>query len=260
MFVPATLGSILDPTLSATYGPNVIPNLQGLGGPGQAGFGASARAANNVLDQAVQMVCACGIGGCDCNRAVSEINQNSALLNHLQRNFQTQALASLVTLLVGLLQNRGLLQSTGTPQQGTGAVEAAGSGSQDDGHSHAAASSGGASGAGPVQAVDRQGKKIGAQIAAQFDQMVAAAARDGVTLTIRSGLRTRAEQEKLYAAYQNGTGNLAAKPGTSNHESGEAIDFGNDSGAYEWLRKNAANFGFFNKIASEPWHYSLTGH
>jgi len=90
--------------------------------------------------------------------------------------------------------------------------------------------------------------------------MVAAAARDGVKLTIRSGLRTRAEQEKLYQAYLKGTGNLAAKPGTSNHESGEVIDFGHDAGAYEWLKKDAARFGFHNKIASEPWHYSLSGH
>lgn len=46
----------------------------------------------------------------------------------------------------------------------------------------------------------------------------------GNPFTIVSGLRTRAQQVALYNAYLNGTGNLAAKPGTSRHESGYALD------------------------------------
>ena len=106
--------------------------------------------------------------------------------------------------------------------------------------------------------VSRPGGKIDASIAKNFDKMVAAAKKDGVSLQISSGLRTRAEQEKLYAAYKNGTGNLAAKPGTSNHESGLAIDFKNTPGAYSWLAKNAEKYGLKN-LPSEPWHYSTNG-
>jgi TP901 family phage tail tape measure protein len=38
------------------------------------------------------------------------------------------------------------------------------------------------------------------------------------------GKRSLAEQQSLYAAYKNGTGALAAKPGTSNHGKGQALD------------------------------------
>ena len=106
--------------------------------------------------------------------------------------------------------------------------------------------------------VDRQGKKLDSSIAGNFDAMVAAAKKDGVGLKITSGHRTRAEQERLYQAYLNGTGNLAAKPGTSNHEKGQAIDFTNTPGAWNWLAKNAEKFGFKN-LKGEPWHYSPTG-
>ncbi len=106
--------------------------------------------------------------------------------------------------------------------------------------------------------VTRQGKQLDSSIAGNFDAMVAAAKKDGVNLTITSANRSRAEQEKLYAAYKAGKGNLAAKPGTSNHEKGQAIDFGNTPGAWNWLAKNAEKFGFKN-LKGEPWHYSPTG-
>lgn len=112
---------------------------------------------------------------------------------------------------------------------------------------------------GPQPAVKRQGKYIGLSIAGRFDAMVAAAQRDGVNLVISSGMRTRAEQQRLWDLYQAGKGNIAARPGTSNHEKGEAIDFANTPGAWAWLKRNAPRFGFHN-FPPEPWHYSLNGH
>lgn len=106
--------------------------------------------------------------------------------------------------------------------------------------------------------VQRPGGKIDSSIAPSFDAMVAAAKKDGIDLQIESGWRSRAEQEVLYQKYLNGTGNLAAKPGTSNHESGQAIDFKNTPGAFDWLKKNAEKFGFQN-LPGEPWHYSVNG-
>ena len=106
--------------------------------------------------------------------------------------------------------------------------------------------------------VNVPGGKVDSSIAGAVKAMMAAAKKDGVTLGIESSFRSRAEQEKLYAAYQNGTGNLAAKPGTSNHESGLAIDFKNTPGAYDWLAKNAGKFGLKN-LHGEPWHYSPSG-
>jgi hypothetical protein len=58
-----------------------------------------------------------------------------------------------------------------------------------------------------------------------------------------------------------------AKPGTSMHERGLAIDFTCGGGGtlsagspcHSWLRLNAANYGFINWPV-EPWHWSTNGH
>jgi|TARA_Y100000114_G_scaffold126785_1_gene123285 hypothetical protein len=102
------------------------------------------------------------------------------------------------------------------------------------------------------------GKKVDASIAGNVQAMIQAARREGVDLKISSAYRSRQQQEALYQKYLNGTGNLAAKPGTSNHESGLAIDFSNTPGAYAWLKANAGRFGLKN-LPSEPWHYSTNG-
>ena len=83
----------------------------------------------------------------------------------------------------------------------------------------------------------------------------------GVVINITSGKRTYAEQKVLYDAYLNGTGNLAAKPGTSNHERGDAVDgwvgskpIGSVPGAREALAKVGLRIN-----PKEAWHVSPTG-
>lgn len=49
-------------------------------------------------------------------------------------------------------------------------------------------------------------------------------ARTNNVITLTSGFRTHAEQRRLYAAYLRGEIGLAAPPGQSNHESGDAVD------------------------------------
>lgn len=109
---------------------------------------------------------------------------------------------------------------------------------------------------GPQPAVVRQGKYIGADIADPFDRMVAAAQKAGVQLIINSGYRTHAEQQALWNAHPDPK--WVARPGTSNHEKGQAIDFANVGNAWAWLKAHAGQFGFKN-YPPEPWHYSLTG-
>lgn len=46
----------------------------------------------------------------------------------------------------------------------------------------------------------------------------------GRVVTVTSGFRTYAHQRQLYAAYQSGSGGIAAPPGSSNHEYGLAVD------------------------------------
>lgn len=101
--------------------------------------------------------------------------------------------------------------------------------------------------------------------------MVAAAKKDGVQLTASSTFRTMAHQTCLYN-HTCGTA-LAAVPGTSNHQMGLAIDFNvpqcsttiqgqcSDPGnpMWDWLYKNASDFGYKSAVASEAWHWSPTG-
>lgn len=160
-------------------------------------------------------------------------------------------------------------KSQGAAQSGSsgGGGSSSGGASSTDGAGASSASGGGgatgstgkaSSGKPSGNIVDVPGGKVDASIAGNVKEMMAAAKKDGVELKINSSYRSRAEQEKLYAAYKNGTGNLAAKPGSSNHESGLAIDFAGTPGAFEWLKKNAGRFGLKN-LPGEPWHYSTTG-
>jgi hypothetical protein len=71
-----------------------------------------------------------------------------------------------------------------------------------------------------------------------------------------------------YAIYQAPSSYCSpptARPGTSMHEQGLAIDFtsgggtiGSGGSAYSWLKSNAANYGLYN-LPGEPWHWSVDG-
>jgi uncharacterized protein YcbK (DUF882 family) len=82
----------------------------------------------------------------------------------------------------------------------------------------------------------------------------------GGKIDIRSGLRSRQEQEVLYAKYLNGTGNLAAKPGTSNHESGDAADAYINGTALRddpKAKALAEKLGLTFPVSGESWHVEL---
>jgi hypothetical protein len=76
-------------------------------------------------------------------------------------------------------------------------------------------------------------------------------------LGIASGTRTRAEQQKLYDAWVAGgkTGPVVAKPGTSKHETGQAVDLSFATpAAKEWAHTNAAAYGLTFPVKGEDWH------
>lgn len=102
-----------------------------------------------------------------------------------------------------------------------------------------------------------------------MSQMVAAASKDGVVFA-GGGFRTAERQIALrrqncgsspYAIYQMSSGSCrppTARPGTSNHELGLAIDFSGcqtSTACYKWLKANAGKFGVYN-FAKEYWHWS----
>jgi hypothetical protein len=114
------------------------------------------------------------------------------------------------------------------------------------------------------------GITVAAEVAPQVQAMLAAAAADGVTLT-GGGYRDPAEQialrrahcgtsyEAIYLVASSSCHPPTARPGTSNHEQGLAIDFDNCSShgtaCYQWLAQHAATYGFKN-LPSEAWHWS----
>jgi zinc D-Ala-D-Ala carboxypeptidase len=88
------------------------------------------------------------------------------------------------------------------------------------------------------------------------------AAADGVTLHVNSGWRSRAYQEQLFqeAVARYGSEEKAARwvarPGTSVHEAGDAVDVGH-ADATAWLSRHGAGYGLCQVYGNEAWHFEL---
>ncbi len=102
--------------------------------------------------------------------------------------------------------------------------------------------------------VYRTGEGMRPDVAASFDEMAAAAAQDGVVLSVVSGFRSDAEQAALFAAHPDPR--WVAPPGQSLHRCATELDLG-PSGAYSWLAANASRFGFVQRYSWEAWHYGF---
>jgi D-alanyl-D-alanine carboxypeptidase len=88
------------------------------------------------------------------------------------------------------------------------------------------------------------------------------AAKAEVEFIVTSGWRSREYQEQLFRQAVSKYGSKAkaarwvATPGTSAHESGDAVDLGR-SDATAWLSKHGAAYGLCQIYRNEPWHYEL---
>jgi D-alanyl-D-alanine carboxypeptidase len=93
-------------------------------------------------------------------------------------------------------------------------------------------------------------------------QAATGAAEDGIELFVTSGWRSWTYQEELFrqAVAEYGSEEKAAQwvasPGTSAHESGNAVDIG-PLGAEAWLSRHGAVYGLCQIYRNEPWHYEL---
>lgn len=118
-----------------------------------------------------------------------------------------------------------------------------------------------------------------------LEHLIADAEKDGMCLVVIGAYRSPEEQQKLYEdASRDG---LVAKPGTSEHQTGLAVDFSgcptkdgvrDDSAErpelagpfeelpeYKWLQMNAGTYGFTQSyrldnqektgFPAEPWHW-----
>ena len=92
-----------------------------------------------------------------------------------------------------------------------------------------------------------------------LDRLIIAAEQAKIPIKINSAYRTYDDQVRVRAQYPNDS----AKPGTSNHGFGVAVDFSTPGlkrikqgdKLYDWLvAGNGAKFGF-KRIASETWHW-----
>jgi len=120
------------------------------------------------------------------------------------------------------------------------------------------------------------GIRVSASIAGQLQALLSAARGAGINFS-GGGYRDSSAQVALrrahcgsssYAVYQAPASSCrppTARPGASMHERGLAIDFTEGgrtltrgSAGFQWLRANAARFGFAN-LPSEPWHWSTNG-
>ena len=133
------------------------------------------------------------------------------------------------------------------------------------------------------------GEKVDSRIYPQLQQMFDDARAEGLELFVREGYRTTQDQKDIMneriqqyqdEGYSRGEAKklakeYVAKPGTSEHELGIAVDINADTSkcssdaVYTWLANNAYKYGFIkrypdNKIEitgvnNEPWHYRYVG-
>jgi len=110
--------------------------------------------------------------------------------------------------------------------------------------------------------------------------MAAAAAAEGITLTVGSTYRSAAYQAEVYAREvatygQEAADRESAQPGKSQHQLGLAVDFAPIDDAFagtpasKWLLENAGRFGWslsypdgYEEITGyrwESWHYRYVG-
>lgn len=99
------------------------------------------------------------------------------------------------------------------------------------------------------------------ELGRRFAQAQREAAADGVALTLTSGLRTAAEQQRLVDEAVDRYGVPEAyrwvlPPEHSAHVQGLAVDVGPTEGAY-WLQQHGPDLGLCPTYANEVWHFEL---
>lgn len=133
------------------------------------------------------------------------------------------------------------------------------------------------------------GKSVDSKIYEPLQEMVSVAESEGLYMVVVEAYRTEAEQqemldEKIEMYIQRGYPKFlaeiyaqkwVAKPGTSEHQLGIAVDINPDytksdrSQVYAWLEENGYKYGFIYRypedkvqitgINNEPWHYRYVG-
>lgn len=109
---------------------------------------------------------------------------------------------------------------------------------------------------------------VNSRVSGAWYKLIEDAKASGINFTAISSFRSMPHQQALWN--ENPNTQFVARPGSSPHQAGVAIDFNNMSGkvgnatcanratnssaGYQWLRANALKYGF-KQYASEAWHW-----
>ncbi len=128
--------------------------------------------------------------------------------------------------------------------------------------------------------LNRENMQLRALVMPDLLAMIEAAEQDGITLDISSAYRSYQYQEWLFQYWVERLGQeqaerSSARPGSSQHQLGTAIDFGSITGPFaehpagRWLAREAHRFGFslsyprdledITGYIFEPWHFRYIG-
>lgn len=102
--------------------------------------------------------------------------------------------------------------------------------------------------------------RLAGPAAQAFTEMRGEAAAAGIDIRVTDSYRSYDDQVDLVrrkGLYSQG--GLAAKPGTSNHGWGLAVDLDLGARAQAWMRANAGRYGFVEDTPREPWHWAYHG-
>lgn len=124
--------------------------------------------------------------------------------------------------------------------------------------------------------LNKSGMKIREPALAALEEMIAAAASEGLSIMVSSAYRSYEYQKNLFSYYtgiygEAETEKFSARAGTSQHQLGTAIDFGSitddfkDTEEGKWIRANGWKYGFslsypegYENVTGykyEPWHF-----
>lgn len=128
--------------------------------------------------------------------------------------------------------------------------------------------------------LNKAGMKIRPEAYSALNEMAQAALNDGIRLLVSSAYRSYSYRENLFNHYVNVDGleeaeRESARPGTSQHQLGTAVDFGSISDDFDktqmgqWIYKNAADYGWslsfpkgYEDVTGyrwECWHFRYIG-
>lgn len=127
------------------------------------------------------------------------------------------------------------------------------------------------------------GYKMDATCAGALQEMMAAGRENGYNVKINSSYRSKATQQAIWNEKVNNriekgqskstaeamVGKSVAIPGTSEHQTGLAVDIKGTKKMYDWLAENSWQYGFILRypddkikitgIVYEPWHFRYVG-